>query len=58
VISGDGRPCGRWQAFARTFAELINMFTLGIGYLVVAFGSQKRGLHDHIANTLHVRALR
>ena len=57
VISADGRPCGKWQAFARALAGWLNMFTLGFSYLMVAFSSRKRGLHDRIAGTLHVYAL-
>ncbi len=57
VISADGRPCGQWQAFARALAGWLNMFSLGFTYLMVAFSSQKRGLHDHVAGTLHVYAL-
>jgi len=58
VISSDGRPCGQWQAFARALASWLNKFTLGLTYLMVAFSSRKRGLHDRIAGTLHVYALR
>jgi uncharacterized RDD family membrane protein YckC len=58
VISADGRPCGQWQAFARALANILNAFTLGFAYLMVAFSRRKRGLHDHIAGTLHVYALR
>ncbi len=58
VISKDGRPCGEWQAFARALADLLSIFTLGIGYLMAAFSDEKRALHDRIAGTLHVYALR
>ena len=44
-------------AFARALADLLNLFTLGFSYLVVAASSRKRGIHDRIANTLHVYAL-
>ncbi|MCP4247720.1 MAG: protein kinase [bacterium] len=57
VISDDGQPCGERQAFARALADLLNMFTLGFSYLVVAASSRKRGIHDYVANTLHVYAL-
>jgi uncharacterized RDD family membrane protein YckC len=57
VISANGRPCGPWQAFARALAGWLNMFTLGLTYLMVAFSDRKRALHDHIAGTLHVYAL-
>ena len=33
------------------FAELLSGMICDIGYLIVAFDSQKRGLHDHICNT-------
>ncbi|HUU82715.1 MAG TPA: protein kinase [Phycisphaerae bacterium] len=57
VISADGRPCGLWQAFGRALAEVLNWFTLGFTYLMIPFSRQKRGLHDRIADTLHVYAL-
>ena len=58
VISADGRPCGQWQAYGRALASVLNWFTLGLSYLIVAFSNNKRGLHDHIAGTLHVYAMR
>lgn len=57
VIAADGRPCCLGRAFARAFAGWLNMFSLGLTYLMVAFGRQKRGLHDYIAGTLHVYAM-
>jgi uncharacterized RDD family membrane protein YckC len=57
VISDDGRVCGQWQAFARALADILNMFTLGLSYLMVAFSDRKRGLHDRIARTVHVYAV-
>ncbi len=57
VIAADGRPCSLWRAFARAGAGWLNMFTLGLTYLMVAFSRDKRGLHDHIAGTLHVYAM-
>ncbi len=58
VISADGRPCGEWQAFGRALADVLNWFTLGLAYLMVAFSREKRALHDHVAGTLHVYAVR
>ncbi|MCK4660666.1 MAG: RDD family protein, partial [Phycisphaerae bacterium] len=57
VISMDGCPCSLGQAFGRAFAKLISAAILLGGYLMIAFDSRKRGLHDHIAGTLHVYAL-
>ena len=58
VIGMDGRPCGVGQAFGRAFAKLLNVFTLFIGYLMIPFDRQKRGLHDRLASTLCVHAVR
>jgi uncharacterized RDD family membrane protein YckC len=57
VISVDGRACGVGQAFGRVLAKLLNVFTLFIGYLMIPFDWQKRGLHDRIANTFCVHAV-
>ncbi len=57
VIAEDGRVCSLWQAFARAAACWLNLFTGGLTYLMVAFSDKKRGLHDHIAGTLHVHAI-
>ena len=57
VITADGYQCSLWRAFARAGACWLNMFTLGFSYLMVAFSEKKRGLHDHIAGTLHVYAV-
>jgi uncharacterized RDD family membrane protein YckC len=57
VIAADGRPCSLWRAFARAGACWLNLFALGLTYLMVAFSHDKRGLHDHIAGTLHVYAM-
>jgi uncharacterized RDD family membrane protein YckC len=57
VISADGCHCTLGQAFGRTLAEILNVFTLMVGYLMVAFDDKKRGLHDRIAGTLHIYAI-
>jgi uncharacterized RDD family membrane protein YckC len=57
VISADGCQCSYWRAFARAGANWLNMFTLGLSYLMVAFTDKKRGLHDYVAGTLHVYAI-
>ncbi len=52
VIHNDGGPVGYGQAFVR---EVIGKFFSGvllcIGYLMVAFRADKRGLHDLMART-------
>ena len=51
VIAAGGTPCSMERAFGRAAAKLLNVFTLGVGYLMVAFGYRKQGLHDRIAGT-------
>jgi uncharacterized RDD family membrane protein YckC len=55
VVRPDGMPLGLGRAFGRYFAKQVNALTLGIGYLIVAFDDQKRGLHDMICDTRVVR---
>ncbi|MCB9378914.1 MAG: RDD family protein [Holophagales bacterium] len=41
-----------WKVAGLRFAGyLVNSFTMGIGYLLIAFTSKKQGLHDLIAKT-------
>jgi uncharacterized RDD family membrane protein YckC len=51
VVMSDGGRVSYLKALARYFASLLSWMTLGIGYLMVAFDSEKRGLHDHICGT-------
>jgi uncharacterized RDD family membrane protein YckC len=48
----------RWgrTAFREIFGKVIvNMFTLGLGYLLAAFRKDKRALHDLVAKTQVIR---
>ena len=47
----DYGPLTYKLSFLRLLGKIINCFTLGIGFFIVAFHGQKRGLHDLIANT-------
>jgi uncharacterized RDD family membrane protein YckC len=51
VVRPDGSPIGYWRAFARYFAALLSSLILCIGYLLIAFDSEKRALHDMICDT-------
>lgn len=51
VIDENGRKLTFARATGRFFAKLLSGFLLGIGYIMVAFDPQKRGLHDKMANT-------
>jgi uncharacterized RDD family membrane protein YckC len=51
VVRSDGSKLTVGRATGRYFANLLNAFTLGIGYIIAAFDEQKRALHDHICDT-------
>ena len=52
VIHNDGSDIGYGQAFVReTIGKMISYLLLCIGYLMVAFRRDKRGLHDLLAST-------
>lgn len=55
VVRPDGRPISYARACGRHFSEWISSFLLGIGYLMAAFDSEKRSLHDCICDTRVVR---
>lgn len=51
VVMPDGSKVSMARAFGRYFAEFLSSITLCIGYIMVAFDEEKRGLHDHVAST-------
>jgi uncharacterized RDD family membrane protein YckC len=51
VITADGQPVSYARAFGRYFAKVLSSLTLLIGFIIAAFDSEKRSLHDHICNT-------
>lgn len=51
VIQTTNEPITYKDAVVRYMGTFANFFTLGIGYLMVGFRSDKRGLHDFIAST-------
>ncbi len=55
VVMPDGSPIGYGRAFGRFLAEILSGLILGIGYVIAAFDSEKRTLHDHICNTRVIR---
>jgi uncharacterized RDD family membrane protein YckC len=48
VVRADGSRVSYLRAFCRYFAKRLNF---GIGYVIVAFDSEKRGLHDYLCST-------
>jgi uncharacterized RDD family membrane protein YckC len=55
VVRPDGGPVDLGRAFGRYFAKILSAMILGIGYIMVAFDSEKRGLHDMICGTRVVK---
>jgi uncharacterized RDD family membrane protein YckC/ribosomal protein S27AE len=55
VVRPDGSAVGAGRAFGRYFAKMLSAIILWIGFIMVAFDSEKRGLHDMICDTRVVR---
>ena len=55
VLRRDGTRVSGLRAFARHVASGISALLLFIGYLMIGFSQDKRGLHDHICDTVVVR---
>jgi uncharacterized RDD family membrane protein YckC len=51
VLRPDGSPVSLGRAFGRYFAKYLSTLALFIGFIMVGFDSQKRGLHDMICDT-------
>ncbi len=51
VVRTDGRRAGFLHAFVRSLGYLLSISSIGIGFLVIAWNDQKRGLHDFISDT-------
>ncbi|HKW30031.1 MAG TPA: RDD family protein [Verrucomicrobiae bacterium] len=51
VVTADGGRVSYLRAFGRYFGKMLSGFTCLIGFIIAAFDSQKRALHDHICNT-------
>ena len=56
VSDQAGNQISFGRATGRYLAKMISAFTLGIGFLMVAWTDRKRGLHDMIAGTVVVRS--
>lgn len=56
IESTDGEPLSWWRVLLRHFVGYpLSLLTLGLGFLIAAFTSQGRALHDLIAGTIVVR---
>ncbi len=55
VTMASGEPIGLGPAVLRYIGYFISTITLLIGFLMIAFTREKRGLHDFIAGTVVIR---
>jgi len=55
IIRIDGGEVEYVKAFIRWIGKLVSGFTLLIGYLIAAFTTNKRALHDFLAGTRVIR---
>jgi uncharacterized RDD family membrane protein YckC len=51
IVRPDGGPISAGRAVGRYFAEILSALTLMIGYMMAGWDSEKRALHDRIADT-------
>ena len=54
ILRPDGTRVGYGRALVREAAKILSAIILGIGFFMVAFRRDKRGLHDIIADTVVV----
>ena len=55
IVRGDGGAVTYGRAFGRYWALALSSLTFCIGFLMVAFDDEKRGLHDRLCDTRVVR---
>jgi len=55
VVTAEGHPISYARSFGRSMAEIVSGMICYIGYIIAAFDSEKRALHDHIASTRVIR---
>jgi uncharacterized RDD family membrane protein YckC len=55
VLRPNGARLSLGRAVGRYFSKRLNTMTAGIGYVMAAFDTEKRGLHDLICDTRVVR---
>ena len=51
VVTAQGEPVSYLLAFARDLAKVLDVWTLGIGYLMAGWNPQKKALHDFLCGT-------
>ena len=56
VVMTNGEPIELGAACLRYVGYIASGLIFGIGYLMIAFSAEKKGLHDNIANTVVVKS--
>ncbi|HXS93526.1 MAG TPA: RDD family protein [Candidatus Limnocylindrales bacterium] len=56
VVRPNGAPVSVGRAAGRYFAKILSALILFIGYIMAAFDSEKRALHDMICDTRVIRS--
>ena len=51
IVRSDRSKLSYRRATARYFAQILTSFTIYLGYIMAAFDSEKRALHDYICDT-------
>ena len=55
IVTAEGYKVSYLRALGRYFAKMISGLICLIGFIMAAFDSEKRGLHDHICSTRVVK---
>jgi uncharacterized RDD family membrane protein YckC len=55
VVTADGRRLTYVHSLGRAFAQYVSLLPCGLGFILAAFDSQKRALHDRICNSRVIR---
>jgi uncharacterized RDD family membrane protein YckC len=55
VTRADGSRINGWLALGRTFAYMLSLIPLGIGFFMIGWTDQKKALHDMVCRTRVVR---
>lgn len=51
IITAEDEKVSYWRAFGRMLSEFVSSIILCIGYIMAAFDSEKRALHDRMCST-------
>jgi uncharacterized RDD family membrane protein YckC len=58
LVRADGSNLSKGRIVGRYFAEMVSSLIFAIGYIMVAFDNEKKGLHDMICDTRVIKTRR